>query len=109
MHACNDVSISIHVVTRRAVGVAKAVAFVLLDEYHFSCVIKTKIEYEAVFPFAQEREQGKETVQAVTHKFCESRIEKVAKQREKRVKSQHSPTAIVRKKDHKRVIDAFLV
>jgi hypothetical protein len=41
--------------------------------------IKTQKEYKA------EREQCKEIVQAMTRHFCESREEKVAKQRDKLV------------------------
>ena len=59
------------------------------DEYKAACNkrIKTISEYEAVVSLAQEREQWKEIVQAVTQKFCKSREEKVVKQREKKSKS----------------------
>jgi hypothetical protein len=65
------------------------IASVLSDEYKAACnkSIKTRSEYEAVVSLAQEREQWKEIVQAVTQKFCKSREEKVVKQREKKSKS----------------------
>jgi hypothetical protein len=42
-----------------------------------------------VVSLAQEREQWKEIVQAVTQKCCKSQEEKVVKQREKKSKIQH--------------------
>ncbi len=50
----------------------------------FQKSIKTKIEYEAVAVLVQDREQWREIVQNVTQKYCESRKEKVTKQREVR-------------------------
>jgi hypothetical protein len=57
---------------------------VLSDEYKAACnkSIQTRSEYEAVvsqLSLAQEREQWKEIVQAVTQKFCKSQEEKVVK------------------------------
>jgi hypothetical protein len=48
------------------------------------------IEYEAVAALAQDRdpEQWREIVQDVTQKYCESRREKVTKQREVRMKAE---------------------
>jgi hypothetical protein len=65
------------------------IASVLSDEFKSVCLksIKTKADYEAVVELAQDREQWKGIVQNVTQKYCESRREKVIKQREVRKKA----------------------
>ncbi len=66
------------------------IASVFSDEYKSVCSksIKTKTDYEAVPEVAQDREQWKGIVQSVTQKYCESRKEKVIKQREVREKAE---------------------
>ena len=66
------------------------IASVISDECKvvFQKSVKTKSEYEAVAVLAQEREQWREIVQNVTQKYCESRREKVTKQREVRKKAE---------------------
>jgi hypothetical protein len=62
------------------------IASVISDEYKSVCLksIKTKADYEAVVALAQDREQWKGVVQKITQKYCESRNQKVIKQREVR-------------------------
>ncbi len=65
------------------------IASVISDEYKFVCSksMKTKADYEGVVEVAQDIELWKGIVQSVTQKYCESREEKVIKQREVRKKS----------------------
>ncbi len=68
----------------------RIIASVISDEYKvvFQKSMKTKSEYEAVVVLAQDREQWRKKVQSVTQKYCESRKEKVTKQRKVRRKAE---------------------
>ena len=66
------------------------IASVISDESNdvFKKSINIKSEYEAVALLSQGRVQWKEIVKNVTQKYCESRREKVTKQREVRKKAE---------------------
>ncbi len=62
------------------------IASVISDEYKSVCSMsmKNKVDYEAVVQVAQDREQWKGIVQSIAQKYCDSRKEKVIKQRKVR-------------------------